>query len=123
MTLEKISRSCGPCFETVRCAQPIPAQQTEIRSVAGLGGRCDGRLELLGLEHVGLDEAGSVAELVRERLALLGVEVGDHHRGAVGVQAPGGRLAEARGAADDERACSVDLHRAPSLPRYARAHG
>ena len=31
-TLLKTSRSCGPCFELVRWAQPIPAQQTEIRS-------------------------------------------------------------------------------------------
>jgi hypothetical protein len=32
ITLEKISRSCGPCLETVRWAHPIPAQQTETRS-------------------------------------------------------------------------------------------
>jgi hypothetical protein len=31
ITLWKISRSCGPCFEAVRCAQPMPAQQTEMR--------------------------------------------------------------------------------------------
>ena len=31
ITLWKISRSCGPCLPAVRCAQPMPAQQTEIR--------------------------------------------------------------------------------------------
>ena len=35
ITLWKISRSCGPCLEAVRWAQPIPAQQTEIRSPPG----------------------------------------------------------------------------------------
>ncbi len=32
MTLWKTSRSWGPCLAAIRCAQPMPAQHTEIRS-------------------------------------------------------------------------------------------
>ena len=63
-----------------------------------------------------------------ERLALLGVEVGDDHARAVAVQHARSRLAEARGPADDQRAGSLDLHRrentrSPGGPRPACSLG
>ena len=121
ITLEKISRSCGPCLETVRCAQPIPAQQTEIRSSPSAVAAVDRRLDLLCLEHVRLDEADAVAELARQRRALVGVEVGDHDGGAVGVQAARGRLAEARGPADDECVDGLRLHRTRTISARPRS--
>ena len=83
ITLWKISRSCGPCLPAVRWAQPMPgAADRDPQAALGLGGGVDRRLDRLGLHHVRLDEAGAVAELGGQRLALLGVEVGDHDRGA-----------------------------------------
>ena len=121
ITLWKISRSCGPCLEAVRWAQPMPAQQTEIRSPpGGVRGGVDRRLHRLGLHHVRLHEGGVLAELGGERLALLGVHVGDHHRGAALVQRPRRRGTEPRGPAGDQRACPLDLHRRGTLS-YSRS--
>ena len=82
----------------------MPAQWIEIRRPPGACGReRDGRLELLGLRDVGGGELRALAELGDERLAARGVEIGDDDVRAARVQRPRGRLAEARGAADDER--------------------
>jgi hypothetical protein len=80
------------------------------QAVAVLGRRRDRRLDLVGLGHVGRDEAGGVAQLGGERLALLGVDVGDGDAGALGLQAAARRLAQARGAAHDEGSGSFDAH-------------
>ncbi len=78
----------------------------------GLGGGRDGGLDLVLLAHVTGREGG--AQLVGQRLALLGVDVGDRHRGALRVQAPRGRLAQPGGAADDQCSTALDFHGAPS---------
>ena len=85
-----------------------------------LARRGDRGLHLIGFEHVRLGEARPVAELSGQRGALVGVQVGDRHRGAVGVQASGRRLAEPRGAADDERVRSLGSHRADHIHSVAR---
>ena len=64
-----------------------------------------GGLDRLRLHHVGLDETGAVAQLGRECLALLGVQVGDDHVSAGVMQAPDGRLPEPGRAAADECSC------------------
>ena len=57
------------------------AADRDPQAALGLGGGIDGGLHRLGLHHVHLHEArAAVAELDGERLALLGVEVGDHDR-------------------------------------------
>jgi hypothetical protein len=75
-----------------------------------LGGGVDGGLDLVGLRHVGLDELDAGAQLGGQRVALLGVDVGDGDLGALGVQAPRGRLTQPGGAADDQCSCSLDVH-------------
>ena len=113
ITLEKISRSCGPCLPAVRCAQPIPAQQTEIRrppsaSAAASTAAWTGSSSVTSAST----KRAALAELGGQRLALLGVEVGDHDRGAgARASAPRRRRAEPRGAARDQRAL---LPRSPS---------
>src|SRR3954467_9122892 len=79
------SRSCGPLLPVVRWAHPVPAQQTEIRSppsapaapptAPGRAPRLDRRADLILLTYVARNEPD--AELVGERLPLLGVDVGD----------------------------------------------
>ncbi len=78
----------------------------------GLDGGLDGRLDLVLLAHVAGRERG--AQLVGQGLALLDVDVGDRHRGALRVQAPRGRLAQPGGAADDQCSTALDVHGAPS---------
>jgi hypothetical protein len=95
ITLAKTSRSCA--------AHRDP-------QLAGLGRRVDGGLDPVGLQHVGLDEAGPLAELVRQRFATLRVQVGHHHPRSVGVQTPRRGLPEPGGTADDERALARDPH-------------
>ena len=115
ITLEKISRSCGPCLETVRCAQPMPAQQTEIRSSPDSARRVDRGLDLLGLEHVRLDERApspSSSASASPFSAFRSAIVTDAPARA---QSPRGRLAEPGGPADDQRALALDPHRRGSL--------
>ena len=67
------------------CAQPMPAQQTAIRSPpSSAAACCHARLHLLLLADVTGDELE--AELRREPVALLGVDVGDRHVRAPLVQ-------------------------------------
>ena len=79
------------------------AAHADPQAAVALGGGADRGLDRLGLGHVRLDEARPPAQLGGERGALLGGEIGDHHRGARFVQRPHGRRAEPRRAAGDER--------------------
>ena len=120
ITLWKISRSCGPCLPAVRWAQPIPAQQTEIRSPPSASAAASTAAwtwssSITFASH----EAGPLAELAGKRLSLLGVEIADHHPRAGLVQRPDGGRAEAGGPAGDECADTVDPHRRGSLFRSA----
>ena len=71
----------------------------------GRRGGVDRRLDRLGLHHVRLDEAGALAQLGREGLALLGVHVGDRPRSR-----------RARGAACEVASPSPDAPPATSAP-------
>ena len=73
----------------------------------GLGDR---GAHLLLVGHVARHERRALAELVRERRALLLVQVGDRHDGAARVQRPRRRLAEARRAARHDRSCALWSH-------------
>ena len=89
---------CGPFEPATFCAQPVPAQQTAMRRPpSALRGPLDRRLHLRLLAHVAGDELEP--ELGAERLALLGVDVGDRHVRAARVQRANRRLAETGGAA------------------------
>ena len=63
------------------------AADRDPQAALGLGGGVDRGLDRLGLHHVRLDEPSPLAELGGERLALLGVQVGDHDRRAAVVKA------------------------------------
>ena len=105
MTIWNGSKLCAPRLPAVFSAQPTPAQHTEMRrSPAASTAACTE----LGVGDVALDELR--AQLAGERLALLGVLVGDRHLRAVGRQPPRGRGPEPGGAARDERARSLNSH-------------
>ena len=53
------------------------AADADAQAALALGRRGDGRLDLVRVGHVGLDEPGALAQLGGERGALLLVEVGD----------------------------------------------
>ena len=105
MTVWNGSKLCGPRLPAVLSAQPMPAQQTEIRSSPG---GLDRGLHLLGVGDVARHEPR--AQLAGERLALLGVQVRDRHLARRRPQPPRGRRAEPGRAARDERARSLDSH-------------
>ena len=88
---------------------------------AALGGRVDRALHAVFIGDVGSDEHGPVAQLIRHRLALGLVEVGDDDVRAGRVQPPGGGRPEAAAASGDERRCSLDVHRPPSGAGYEAA--
>ena len=67
ITFSNSSKLCGPLLPAIFCAEPMPAQQTEIRSPSLARGVRDGGRDLLGVGDVGGDEAR--AELVGQRLA------------------------------------------------------
>src|SRR3954454_6520009 len=113
MMTAKGSRAWGPREPAIFCANPVPAQLTQMRRTASASaGGLDGPLALARLAHVAGREGG--AELVGQRLALLGVDVGDRHRGALRMQAPSGRLAQPGSAPDDQCSTALDVHGAPS---------
>ena len=86
------------------------AADADAQAAGRRGGRLDGALQLRGVGDVGGDEARALAERSGERLAARRVEIGDDDVRAALVQRPRRRLAEPRGASDDERACPVDPH-------------
>ena len=112
ITFENAPRSCAesnsPSRPMVRCAQPMPAELTRIRSGPSSVALRDGRLDLLGVGHVDRDERA--ADLLRERLALVGLEVGDHDARAGGGELAGDGGADARGGAGDDGRGSADVH-------------
>ena len=80
---------CGPLEQATFCAQPVPAQQTAMRSPPSRSAALlDRRLDLLSSRTSQADELEP--ELGCERLALLGVDVGDRD------DAPRVRAARAR---------------------------
>ena len=87
--------------ELLRPAGARAADGDPQAALASARGLLHGRLDLALLAHVAGDELQ--AELGRERLALLGVDVGDRHDRALAVQGAHGRLAEPGGPADDDR--------------------
>ena len=67
-TLAKYSRLWGPPLWATRSAQPMPAQQTEIRRPpSAAAARSTAAADRLGVGDVGGDEVG--ADLRRQRLA------------------------------------------------------
>ena len=79
---------------------------------ASLGERCR---DLLVPGHV--DFAEDAADFGRDLLALFGIAVEHGDLGALRRQRTRGRLAEARGAAGDDRCCSVNFHSSSFVPR------
>src|SRR5213592_1419494 len=75
--------------------------------------------------HVAFDEARLCPELPRERLALVGLKVGDDDVRAGFGEHLGGSFAEARGAAGDDEGAAFDLHglspKSSSRPSSSRA--
>ena len=102
------AESYSPSLPTVRCAQPIPAEQTRARRVPSDDGPVDGRPDLGGVGDVDGDELA--ADLARDRLALLGVEVGHHDLRAERGQLAGAGRADARRASGDDGRCSLEVH-------------
>ena len=84
---------------TVRWAEPMPAQHTSERSGAMPTRGVDRLDDLLGVGHVGVDV--DPADLLREGLALVVLQVGDHDADAVAGEQPAGRGAEPGGATGD----------------------
>src|SRR3546814_3996403 len=76
------------------------------------GGQLDGLvhrvLVLLVVGYIDADE--DPADLLGQRLALLGVQVGDDDLGALGRQLAGGGGTDSGGAAGDDCTCSCDVH-------------
>ncbi len=94
------------------------AADRDPQAAAGLGGGVDGGRDLLGLGHVTSTKRARVAELGDERLALLRVQVGDHHRRAARVQRADRRRAQAR---RRRRRRGLMLRRSPSDAESSRS--
>ncbi len=108
-TVSNGSSWCGPFFETVRSAQPTPAQQTLMRRPVGDRLLDRGRdLRLVG--DVALDERRPLAELRRQRLALLRIQVRDRDLRAALVQRACRRLAQPGRASGNDCSASLDPH-------------
>ena len=105
MTASNGSNECGPRLPAVFSAQPMPAQQTEIRSVPAAS-----TAAATCAASVTSHSTKRALELLGQRRALLGVEVGDGDLRARGAQAAGGRGAEPGGPAGHQRAGSLDSH-------------
>ena len=102
MIVSNGSSGCGPFEPATFCAQPVPAQHTEMRSPPSAAAACATAASTwLLLAYVARHELQ--AELLAQRLAPLGVDVGDRHDRAALVQRAHRRLAEPRRPADDER--------------------
>ena len=84
----------------VRCAQPMPAEFTRIRS--GPSSAAFATAALICSVSVTSTETNAAADLLGERLALVGLEVGDDDRGAGGGELAGDGGADARGGAGDD---------------------
>ncbi len=98
MIVSKGSSGCGP---------------RDAQSALGGRGAPDGLLDLSLLAYVTGDEVR--LELFAQRLALIGVDVGDRDGRAARRKRAHGRLAEARSPAHGDRCRALDVHRAGSL--------
>ena len=114
ITFENAPRSCGgvelavPADGALRPADAGGVHQDPQR--AELDGLRDRRLDLLGVGDVDRDERA--ADLLGERLALVGLEVGDDDLRARGGELAGDGGADARGGAGDDGRGSGDVHAA-----------
>ena len=113
MIVSNGSSGWGPFEEETFWAQPVPAQQTAIRSGPAAPAAADGGLHRVLVADVAGDELQT--QLAGQRAALVGVDVGDRDLRATLVQGAHGRLAEARGAPDDDRCAVLDHHEGGSL--------
>jgi len=75
--------------------------------------RVNSPLDAVLVSRVSPHEQGSVAQLLRHRLALGLVEVADDDLRAGRVQPTRGGGAEPPATARDDRHCSLDVHRSP----------
>ena len=106
----------------VRCAQPMPAELTSDAQRAELLGRSTAALICSVLVTSTWAKTPPIS--CGERLALLGVEVGDDDLRALGGELAGDGRADARGAAGDDGTGSVDVHGAGAYgSRQARTAG
>ncbi len=90
----------------------------DAQPAVGFGGLGYRRLHLCLVAHVAGDELQP--ELARERLALLGVDVGDRDDRPALVQRTHGRLAQSRGASRDECSAAGALHGRGLYPKRGR---
>src|SRR4051794_29598293 len=92
----------------VTSAVVTPAPRSRRGPAVALGGGLGRRLHLVLVAHDARGEPGD--ELARERLAAVGVDVGDRHDGDALVQVARRRLTQPGRAAGDERSASLDPH-------------
>ena len=97
------------------CPADSRAADRDPQPALGARRRLDRRLYRLRLDHVCLDEAGALAELGGELLALLRVQVAEDDARPGAVQRAGGGRPQPRRATCDQRTCTVDPHRRLSL--------
>jgi hypothetical protein len=89
--------------------RPADARGVDHRAERGdLGGGVDGGRDLVGVGHV--DEGEDALDLLGERLALVGLEVGDHDGRAPGGELAGDRGTDARRRAGDDGGAVADVH-------------
>src|SRR6478672_13889693 len=94
-----------------RAVQIEGASALVVGGASGLGAATARALHAAGASVVIADlNAEKGDALAGERIALLGIEVGDHHGGAGGVQGARGRRPQAGGAPHHQSACTLDLH-------------
>jgi len=103
----ELVRAAGP-RQALGPADPGAADR-DPQPALGLGRLRDRGVDRLGVGDVGGEEGG--ADLARQRLAALGVEVGDRHRGAGRRKRPRRRRAQSRGPTGHQRSRSSHLHR------------
>ena len=92
----------------VRWAQPMPAELTTARS--GAISAAASTAALICSVLVTSTWAKTPPISVGERLALVGLQVGDHDGRALGGELTGDGGTDARGAAGDDGTGSVDVH-------------
>ena len=117
-TLANEPSACGPSLPIVFSPIAMPAQFTRPwRPPKVLTASSTAALAVRFARHVALDEAGLRAELLRQRLAPVGLQVGDDDVGAARVQRPHRAFAEARRAAGDDERAGLQIHDL-ALPRF-----
>ena len=111
MMVSKGMRSCGPRLPAIFCAQPVPAQHTQMRSPPPACAACSAAASTSSSSRdVGVHEGRAVAELVGQRLPALVVDVGDGHAR---------RRRRAAGGRSPRRAPTPRRRRALHFPRFS----